>query len=80
MGWVGQAAGARWSLVIGGLPTLVCGILALPALSRIDRRLARNPAPAPPGSTEFSEDHAPAISSGRPAGVRSISERAAQSF
>ncbi|HEX2820602.1 MAG TPA: MFS transporter, partial [Streptosporangiaceae bacterium] len=34
VGWVGQAAGARWSLVIGGLPTLVCGILALPALSR----------------------------------------------
>jgi MFS family permease len=68
VGWVGQAAGARWSLVIGGLPTLVCGILALPALSRIDRRLARNPAPAPPGSTETSEDHAPAISSGRPAG------------
>jgi MFS family permease len=39
VGWVGQVAGARWSLVIGGLPTLVCGILALPALSRIDRRV-----------------------------------------
>ena len=38
VGWVGQAVGARWSLVIGGLPTLVCGILALPALTRIDRR------------------------------------------
>ena len=38
VGWVGQAVGARWSLVIGGLPTLVCGLLALPALTRIDRR------------------------------------------
>ena len=40
VGWAGQAVGARWSLVIGGLPTLVCGILALPALTRIDRRTA----------------------------------------
>jgi MFS family permease len=39
VGWVGQNAGARWSLVIGGLPTLVCGVLAFPALSRIDRRV-----------------------------------------
>ncbi len=38
VGWVGQAMGARWALVLGGLPTVVCGILALPALSRIDRR------------------------------------------
>jgi MFS family permease len=40
VGWVGQQAGARWSLVIGGLATLVCGLLALPALTRIDRRAA----------------------------------------
>ncbi len=40
VGWVGQQAGARWSLVIGGLATLVCGLLALPALTRIDRRPA----------------------------------------
>jgi MFS family permease len=40
VGWVGQEAGARWSLIIGGVPTLVCGILALPALTRIDRRHA----------------------------------------
>jgi MFS family permease len=40
VGWAGQAAGARWSLVIGGLPTLLCGILALPALTRVDRRRA----------------------------------------
>jgi MFS family permease len=64
VGWVGQEAGARWSLVIGGLATLVCGLLALPALTRIDRRPAaaagagaQSPAPeltgtaaAPPSS------------------------------
>jgi MFS family permease len=40
VGWVAQEAGARWSLVIGGLPTLACGLLALPALTAIDRRIA----------------------------------------
>jgi MFS family permease len=40
VGFIAQVAGARWSLVVGGLATLVCGVLALPALSRIDRRLA----------------------------------------
>ena len=44
VGWVGQDVGARWSLVIGGLPTILCGILALPALARIDRRGTRNEA------------------------------------
>jgi len=38
VGWVGQTAGARWGLVIGGLPTVVCGLAALPALGRIGRR------------------------------------------
>ena len=55
VGWVGQDVGARWSLVIGGLPTLACGILALPALTRLDRRVARAAsepdAPEPDGST-----------------------------
>ena len=37
VGWAGQAIGARWALVIGGLATLACGVLALPALTRIDR-------------------------------------------
>ena len=40
VGWIGQDAGARWSLVVGGLSTLLCGLLALPALTRIDRRRA----------------------------------------
>ncbi len=48
VGWVGQTAGARWSLVIGGGAALVCGVLALPALSRIDRRAGLNPESAAP--------------------------------
>jgi MFS family permease len=44
VGWVGQVAGARWSLVIGGLATLSCGLLALPALARIDRRVSQTTA------------------------------------
>jgi MFS family permease len=40
VGWIGQDAGARWSLVVGGLPTIACGLLALPVLTRIDRRIA----------------------------------------
>ena len=49
VGWAGQAFGARWSLVLGGLPTVICGILALPALNRVDRaagRVTRRPAAA----------------------------------
>jgi hypothetical protein len=48
VGWVGQAAGARWALVIGGLATLLCGLLALPALTRIDRRGIRDETSAAP--------------------------------
>jgi len=46
VGWVGQNAGARWSLVIGGLSALICGLLAFPALTRIDRRLHPRDQPA----------------------------------
>jgi MFS family permease len=46
VGWLGQTAGARWPLLLGGLATLLCGILALPALSRIDRRIAAEGGPA----------------------------------
>jgi MFS family permease len=35
VGWIGTEAGARWSLVAGGLATLACGLLALPALTRV---------------------------------------------
>ena len=47
VGWVGQAIGARWALVIGGVAALACGVLALPALTRIDRRAAAQTPPAP---------------------------------
>jgi MFS family permease len=47
VGWAGQTIGARWALVIGGLATLACGVLALPALTRIDRRPAPDTPPAP---------------------------------
>jgi hypothetical protein len=40
VGWIAQEAGARWSLVIGGVPTVICGLLALPLLTRIDRKAA----------------------------------------
>jgi len=41
VGFVAQEAGARWSLVLGGLPTIVCGLVALPALLAIDRQRNR---------------------------------------
>ena len=47
VGWAGQAIGARWALVIGGLAALACGVLALPALTRLDRRPAPDTPPAP---------------------------------
>jgi MFS family permease len=47
VGWTGQAIGARWALVIGGVATLACGVLVLPALTRIDRRPAPDTPPAP---------------------------------
>ena len=36
VGWIAQEAGPRWSLVAGGVPTILCGLLALPLLTRID--------------------------------------------
>jgi MFS family permease len=29
VGWIGQEAGARWALAVGGAATLACGLLAL---------------------------------------------------
>ena len=40
VGWIAQETDARWALVAGGIPTLVCGLLAFPALTRIDRKAA----------------------------------------
>jgi MFS family permease len=39
VGWIAQAEGPRWSLIAGGVPTVLCGMLALPALTRIDNRV-----------------------------------------
>ncbi|MBR7826696.1 MFS transporter [Actinospica sp. MGRD01-02] len=39
VGWIAQAEGPRWSLIAGGVPTVLCGLLALPALTRIDNRV-----------------------------------------
>ena len=47
VGWAGQELGARWALVIGGLAALACGVVALPALTRLDRRPAPDTPPAP---------------------------------
>jgi MFS family permease len=44
VGWIAQEAGARWSLIVGGVPTIACGLLALPVLMRIDARRAAEPA------------------------------------
>ena len=41
VGWTAQDAGARWSLVVGGVACLLCGIVALPVLRRVDRRAAQ---------------------------------------
>jgi MFS family permease len=40
VGWIAQELGARWSLVIGGVPTLLCGLLVFPLMARIDRQQA----------------------------------------
>jgi predicted MFS family arabinose efflux permease len=45
VGWVGQTFGARWSLLVGGLPTVLIGLVAWPALSRIDQRRGSGPSP-----------------------------------
>jgi MFS family permease len=50
VGWIAQEAGARWSLVVGGVPTVLCGLLALPILVGIDRKTAPKPV-QPTGST-----------------------------
>ena len=49
VGWVGQTAGARWSLVIGGGAPWSADSWRLPALGRIDRRASRTAVP-PPGA------------------------------
>jgi hypothetical protein len=40
VGWIGEHAGARWSLLVGGIPTLLLGVAAYPALSKLDPHVA----------------------------------------
>jgi len=53
VGWIGQELGSRWSLVAGGLPTVLLGLLMWPAMRRIDdgppagSRTADTPAAVP---------------------------------
>jgi MFS family permease len=55
VGWVGQELGARWSLLIGGIPTLICGIAAYPILSRIDVKRAQVDQAAAPATAAVPE-------------------------
>ena len=60
VGWIGQDAGARWSLVVGGAAALASGIVALPALIRIESRQRATPAPSTPPDPPASLPAAPA--------------------
>jgi MFS family permease len=40
VGWVGAEFGARASLIVGGVPTVLVGLVTLPLLIRIDRQRA----------------------------------------
>jgi len=51
VGWVGQTFGARWSLIIGGVPTVLVGLAAYRSLAAIDRRAA-GVAPSPDEQAE----------------------------
>jgi MFS family permease len=46
VGWVGQNLGARWSLLVGGIPTLAIGLALYPMLSRLDQPAEAEPAPS----------------------------------
>jgi MFS family permease len=53
VGWIAQATNPRWSLIVGGVPTILCGLLALPALTRIDlKAAAAEPVPIEPQSDQ----------------------------
>jgi MFS family permease len=61
VGWVGQEFGARWSLVVGGLPTILIGVAAWPALRRIDQRAvsraaAREAGPSSGGAAQAARE------------------------
>jgi MFS family permease len=45
VGWIGQEAGARWALLVGGVATLLCGVLALGWAARGARAPLSHPVP-----------------------------------
>jgi MFS family permease len=45
VGWAAGEFGSRWSLVVGGVPTILLGLAMLPALRRIDRSAETRPTP-----------------------------------
>jgi MFS family permease len=59
VGWVGEEFGARWSLLIGGIPTIAVGILTYPVLARIDRRRSERRAGPAEASTETTQSAVP---------------------
>ena len=58
VGWVGQEFGARWSLLIGGVPTLIIGLALYPILTRLDRPDAPEPVPVAVAASEPDADRA----------------------
>jgi MFS family permease len=50
VGWIGQEAGARWALVVGGVAALACGLLALSWAIGYDRSIGRAGRLTPAGS------------------------------
>jgi len=57
VGWAAQQFGSRWSLVVGGVPTVLLGLAMLPALRRIDR--AADTRQDPPVTTHLPPAAAP---------------------
>jgi MFS family permease len=61
VGWIASEFGSRWSLIVGGAPTVLLGVVMMPGLRRIDRAAAtaarepqprHDPAALPPAATD----------------------------
>jgi MFS family permease len=61
IGWISEHVGPRPSLLAGGIPTILVGVLAYPVLTRIDREAVAGDASTPegldlsPGSADLNE-------------------------
>jgi MFS family permease len=56
VGWVGTEFGARESLIVGGVPTILVGLIALPLLARVDRQRANSGVGATDSISESATD------------------------